>query len=138
MNEEIIARAAEIVQKNTGAGTHCVLALIDLDGCPTASTITVSKADGIRSMTFCTGLGDRTRRIEKCPCASICFTSEEYNITLKGSMEVLTDTQAKKDFWYGGMENHFSGPDDPNYCVLRFQTKSYNLLVDWKEAKGTL
>jgi hypothetical protein len=31
-----------------------------------------------------------------------------------------------------------SGPDDPNFCVLRFRTERYNLLVDWQQAQGTL
>jgi hypothetical protein len=28
--------------------------------------------------------------------------------------------------------------EDKGYCVLRFSTRRYNLLVDWKEAKGNL
>ena len=65
MHEEIIARAGEIVQKNTGENSYCVLALMDLDGYPTASTITASKANGIKWLTFCTGLGStRTNRID--------------------------------------------------------------------------
>ncbi|MGB8454587.1 MAG: hypothetical protein WCD89_19940 [Anaerocolumna sp.] len=64
MNHEIIAKAAEIVENSTGVATHCVLALIDLDGYPTASTITASKAEGINWITFCTGFGGtRTNRI---------------------------------------------------------------------------
>jgi general stress protein 26 len=50
----------------------------------------------------------------------------------------LTDPDVKKEMWYGGLANHFNGPEDPNYCVLRFKTQRYNLLVDWKEATGTL
>jgi hypothetical protein len=53
MNQEIIIKAGKIVQKNTGMGTYCVLALIDLDGYPTASTITASKADGIKRGKLC-------------------------------------------------------------------------------------
>lgn len=45
MHQELIQKAGAIIQKNTGAGTHCVLALTDLDGYPTASTITASKAE---------------------------------------------------------------------------------------------
>lgn len=139
MHEEIIAKAAEIIRKNTGEETYCVLALIDLDGFPTASTITASKADGIRSITFCTGLGGtRTKRIDRCNRASVCFNSPEYNITLVGTIEVVTDPEVKKEMWYGGLANHFSGPEDPSYCVLRFNTQRYNLLVDWKEARGSL
>ena len=139
MHEEIIKRAGEIVQKNTGENSYCLLALMDLDGYPTASTITASKANGIKWLTFCTGLGStRTNRIDKCNRASVCFNAEDYNITLVGTMEIVTDLDIKKEMWYGGLTNHFSGPEDPNYCVLRFNTQRYNLLVDWKEARGVL
>lgn len=139
MHEEIIARAGEIVERNTGEDSYCVLALMDLDGYPTASTITASKAKGIKWLTFCTGLGSiRTNRIDKCNRASVCFNAKDYNITLVGTMEIVTDLDIKKEMWYKGLTNHFTGPEDPNYCVLRFNTQRYNLLVDWKEARGVL
>lgn len=139
MNQEIIARAGEIVEKNTSETSYCVLALIDLDGYPTASTITASKAEGINWITFCTGLGGtRTNRINKSNRASVCFNAADYNITLVGTIEILTDPDVKKEMWYEGLANHFNGPEDPNYCVLRFKTQRYNLLVDWKEATGTV
>jgi general stress protein 26 len=145
MNKEIIEKAGAIIQKNTahnspvGSEPYCVLALIDDNGYPTASTITASKADGINTITFCTGLGtNKTNRISACNQASVCFTSGEYNITLVGTIEIATDAATKQETWYEGMGNHFSGPDDPNYCVLRFTTKRYNLFVDWNEAAGIL
>jgi general stress protein 26 len=139
MNEKIISRAGEIVEQNTGERTYCSLALIDLDSYPTVSTITASKADGINWVTFCTGLGsDKVHRIMKCNRASVCFNSNEYNITLIGTIDIITDPDVKKEMWYGGLVNHFSGPQDPNYCVLRFKTERYNLMVDWKEAKRRL
>jgi len=139
MNEDIIKRAGETVEKNTGAGSYCVLAQMDMDDYPTASTITASKADGINWITFCTGLGStKTNRIGKSNRASVCFSADEYNITLVGDVEVLTDPEIKSEMWYDGLANHFSGPEDPDYCVLRFKAKRYNLLVDWKEARGEL
>ena len=138
MNEQI-KKAGEIISQNTGAGTHCVLALIDANGYPTASTITASKTDGIKSMTFGTGLlSDKAKRINVCNRASVCFTSESYNITLVGDIEIVTDKDVKNEMWYEGLEHHFSGADDDNYCVLRFTTKRYNLMVDWTEIEGTL
>lgn len=139
MNIEVIRRASEIIQQNTGEETYCVLALHDLDGYPTASTITASKAHGIDWITFCTGLGGtKSNRINRCNQASVCFNSEDYNITLVGTIEIETDLDVKKEMWYGGLVNHFKGPEDPNYCVLRFRTERYNLLVDWKSASGLL
>lgn len=139
MNQEIIVRAGEIVEKCTEDRDCCVMALIDLDGYPTASTITASKSDGINWITFCTGLGGpKADRINKCNWASVCYNNGDYNISLVGTIEILTDPDVKKEMWYGGLTNHFSGPEDPNYCVLHFKTKRYNLLVDWKEARGKL
>jgi general stress protein 26 len=141
MNEEIIARAAEIVASKTGGGNegYCVLSLMDNDGYPTASTISVSKANGLNWITFCTDLNsNKTKRIENCNKASVCFDAIDHNITLVGTIEILTNPEIKKEMWYKGLENHFNGPEDPNFCVLRFNTKSYNLLVDWEEARGNL
>lgn len=140
MNREIIKRAGEIVQQNTGAGTYCILALIDENGYPTASTITAAKAEGIDRVFFGTGLaGNKAKRIEKANRAAVCFnTGGEYNITLVGTIEIITDPATKRAMWYAGLENHFSGADDPAYCVLCFRTERYNLLVDWKEAGGML
>lgn len=139
MDREIIAKAAEIVGKNTGEQSFCVLALIDAGGFPTASTITASKADGISRIDFCTGISsNKSSRVNSCGRASVCFNSAEYNITLVGTIEVLTDPAVKSDMWYSGLKQHFSGPEDPEYCVLRFITQRYNLFVDWKETAGTL
>jgi len=139
MNEEIIARAGEIIAKKTGGGNegYCVLALIDKDGYPTASTISASKAEGINRITFCTGLGsNKADRIKQCSHASVCINAIDHNITLVGTIEILTDPDIKKEMWYKGLEENFDGPEDPNYCVLLFKTNRYNLFVDWNEAKG--
>jgi len=139
MSKEIIARAGEIIAQNTGATGHCVLALLDETCGPTASTISPAKAQGIEWITFCTGLaGNSAKRAQACPRACVCFSTGEYNISLVGTIEVLTDAATKQEAWYEGLEQHFSGPDDPNFCVLRFTTAKYNLLVDWQEARGTL
>ena len=82
MNEASIARAAEIVAEKCGNAGYCTLALMDADGYPTAATISVSKAEGIQWITFCTGLGSNwVKRIERCDRASVCFNAA-YNITL--------------------------------------------------------
>ena len=145
MNQDIINKAAEIICKNTmhnsaqNVSTYCTIALIDLNGYPTVSTISPSKADGINWITFCTGLGNnKSNRINRCNRAGVCFCNDNYNITLVGTIEILTDPTIKNEMWYEGLENHFKGPDDPNYCVLMFKTERYNLLVDWKEVEGTV
>ena len=140
MNEAIITHAEEILanraKKEQGC---CVLALIDIDGFPTAATISPSKIDGIRRITFCTGTGSNwAKRIEKCNRASVCFNSEkeQYNITLVGTIEVLTDLSTKKEMWYDGMGYYFKGPEDPNFCVLQFMTQRYSLMLNEYDSNG--
>ncbi len=146
MERGVIKRAAEIIAQNTACGKpsggelYCVLALMDDEtGGPTASAITPARAEGIEWITFCTGReSNKARRAGQANRAAVCFASDCYNITLTGRVEVVTDEAVKREMWYDGLENHFSGADDPNYCVLRFRTERYNLLVDWKEARGAL
>jgi len=141
MNEKTIAKAGRIIEGKAGQGMdgYCVLALIDLDGHPTASTLSVAKANGIKWITFGTGLeGNKANRINKDNRASVCFSSAGYNITLVGTIEILTDAKSKKENWYDGLEYHFSGTDDPNFCVLRFKTSRYNLYVGEDEVSGNI
>ena len=146
MNQEIIAKAADVIQAKTGGISggmegYAVLALIDENGYPTASTLTISKADGIKWLTFLTGVeSNKAKRISKCNKGSVCLSSSAYNITLVGTLEVLTDTDTKKEMWYEAMGAIMSGPEDPAHCVLRFNTERYSLLFadDGSAAEGIL
>jgi general stress protein 26 len=138
MEQKVVEKAAEIISAEP---LNCVLALMDLDGYPTASTIMVSKNDGIKWLTFCTMVEpNKKRRIDNCNRASVCFFSTEplYNISLVGKIEVITDQKIKEEMWYEGLEHHFSGHDDENYCVLKFVTERYNLFVGYEEATGKM
>ena len=141
MNEEIIARAEKILaDRVTKEQGHCVLALIDTDGYPTAATISPAKIDGIRRIAFCTGTGSNwAKRIAKCNRASVCFNSvsAQYNITLVGAIEVLTDFETKKEMWYEGMGHYFRGPEAPDFCVLQFVTARYSLMLNEHDAGGS-
>jgi general stress protein 26 len=144
MNQEIIKKAEDIISSKTGyigggMGGYATLALIDENGYQTASTLTIAKADGIKWLTFCTSLNrDSVKRIKKCNRASVCINSSEYNITLVGTVEVLTDSETKKDMWFAPMAGQWSGYDDPEYCVLRFKTERYSLFIGYEEVKGKL
>ena len=139
--DNVIKKASEIISERAASGSYknqyCVLAQEDLDGRLTAAVITASKTDGIRSVTFCSGLGSNwAKRAERDSRAAVCFESDTYGITLRGRLEILTDAKSKHENWYSGLENHFTGADDPNYCVLRFTTEVYKLFIDWEETEG--
>lgn len=139
MNEKIIARAGELIAERIGSPQNfCTLAFVDPDGYPHTTTISISKAYGIHRLTFCTGKGAKDYIIKLCNKASVCINSAEYHISLTGTIEQTTDPEIKKEMWYDGLKNHFSGYDDPNYCVLIFTTERYNLLVDWQNEHGNI
>lgn len=80
MSKELIEKAEYLIQQNTvhsgpeGSSPYCVLALIDKDGVPTASTITPSKSHGIKWISFCTGFGStKANRILNNSNAIVCI-----------------------------------------------------------------
>ena len=130
MKHELVARAEAIVAKKASAGNdgYCAVTAIDENGYPSSSTISISKADGIRWLTFATELdSNRVKRMKKCDRVCVCINSAEYHISLVGTVEIITDRQAKLDAWYDGLEAFYSGVDDSNFCVLHFTTERYNL-----------
>ena len=141
MRERIISRAGEIIAQRMGNGNlgFCTLALVDEEGYPAMTTISISKADGIKWITFCTTLGANSvlRARQSCK-AGVCVNSPGYHIALNGTIEVLTDAQIKREMWYPGMEQYLTGQDDPDYCVLRFETERYNLLIDGQSVRGNI
>jgi len=140
MRDRIIARAGEIVAQRMGVGSKgfCTLALVDEDGYPAMTTISISKAEGIKWITFCTSLQANSVLCARQSCkAGVCVNSEGYHIALSGTIEVLTDAKVKREMWYEELTQNFKGYDDPDYCVLRFTTENYNLLIDWQSVRGS-
>lgn len=141
MNEKIIERAGEIIaERAKGSQNFVTLAFVDWDGYPHTTTISISKSEGIRWLTFCTGTGAKKDTIDRCNKASVCINSPEYHIALTGTIEQITDIDVKKEMWYNGLKNHFNGYDDPNYCVLKFTTERYNILLlsDGQDGQGNI
>jgi general stress protein 26 len=42
----------------------------------------------------------------------------EYYLQIQGRANVVTDRAERKAFWYDGLKEHFSGPDDPDYALI--------------------
>jgi len=149
MSEKAIRKAEEIIKSKTAEvnmGVGVTLSLLDHEGYPTTSTLSISKADGIRQIAFAGQLdSNKAKRAKENSRASVCIFDDDYeggsyyNITLVGDIEIVTDSEVKKATWYQGLEEHFpnGGLDDPNYCVLKFTTKRYNLWVDVEEEETT-
>jgi len=146
MSQNVIKKAADVIAAKAnyvggGMEGYAVLALIDEDGSPTASALTIARSDGINWLTFATSPdSNKVARIQKNNRASVCTASSEFNITLVGTIEIVDDNAAKADNWFEPMSHMWSGPDDPSFCLLRFNTARYNLFFadDESFAEGAL
>jgi Uncharacterized stress protein (general stress protein 26) len=72
------------------------------------------------------------------PTASIITPSRSDGINLVGEIEIIMADDVKREMWYDGLGHHFTGSDDPNYCVLKFTTKRYKLFSDYEDMAGVL
>lgn len=52
-------------------------------------------------------------------------------IRVEAVATVLTDAKTRKEFWSEGLGYYFKGPDDPNYCVIRFKPT----LIEFNDGK---
>lgn len=137
MNQKALAKAGEIVNAKAGfiGGSmegYVSLALMDEDGYPVITTISIAKADGIKWLTFVPGSQrNSVKRAKMCSRACVCINSRHYHISLVGTVEVLTDAKSKADNWQEPLGEYWSGPDEADYCVLRFTTQRYTIyLID--------
>lgn len=88
MRNELITKAAAIMK----AAETAVIALIDEKGFPRASTISSLKTEGVNHAWFATGLTTgKVRCIHLNNKAGLCYCDGDNNITLMGTVEILTE-----------------------------------------------
>ena len=135
MNQEVVKRAEALINsmaeyKLGGMEGYAALSLIDDKGYPSATTFCITRADGIKWLTFNTAL-DRpyAERIRKNNKACVCINSSGYTINLVGTAEALTDIESKKENWLEFFNDgtHWSGVDDPQLLIIRFTTERYTI-----------
>ena len=102
---------------------YVALAIIDENSYPTAPTLTIARAEGIKWLYVCALLDtNKVKRIGKCSRAAVCVNSSEHNITLVGTAEVLTDEKSKNDNWLPVMNDssHWRGGRRPKFLRHTF------------------
>ena len=135
MNKKVIERAEELINslaeyKAGPMAGYAALSLIDENGYPSATTFNITRANGIRWLTFNTSV-DRpyATRIDKNSKACVCINSPDYTINLVGTAEALTDLESKKENWLPLMDQmpHWCGVEDPQLLIIRFTTERYTI-----------
>lgn len=133
MTPSTIAKANAIVN-TCEEGSFSV---INQNGYPETATRSNIKSDGIYSIYFSTGNhAPMAESIGLNRKTSVCFRKENDNVTLIGETLIIEDMELKKSLWLDWFINHFpGGPEDPGYCVVRFETREVSLWIDRKQEK---
>lgn len=101
------------------------ISAVDGDGFPTTrAMLAPRKRVGIKEIYFTTNTSSRKVALYKeNPKACVYFCDNRFfrGVMLKGTAEVLTDSEIKEEIWQTGDTMYYSkGVTDPDYCVLKF------------------
>jgi len=98
-------------------------ATITEDGKPWVRYV-VGKADKDLVFRFCTHRETRKiGEIRKNPNVHLSMGAADLEtaahwLQVAGIAEISTDRVEREAFWFDGLKNYFSGPDDPSYCII--------------------
>jgi general stress protein 26 len=110
---------------------------IDSEGFPnTKAMLAPRKREGIKYLYFTTNTSSmRVGQYKANPKASIYFCDKRFfrGVMLKGTMEVLVDSENKEMIWQEGDTMYYpKGVTDPDYCVLRFTAQTGRYYSNFK------
>jgi len=128
MTNELLKKSEALMKKAEVA----YLSSIDESGYPRTATMCSLKTEGINTVWFSTGTNShKVNNYIRNPKASVCFSLDGNNVTLNGEMTIVEDMNVKTELWVDWFIKHFPlGVTDPNYCVLKFQTKYIQSYID--------
>ena len=135
MNEKVLEKANEKIKKCDDVS----FGVIDENGYPSVSTVTLVKPENISELFFSTSLHNcnKVNRLRANNKASVCCRiGRDDNITLVGTAEILVDQETKSKFWESWFIEHYTGGEtDPDYCIIQFTTKRVSLWIDKEGAE---
>lgn len=110
---------------------------VDADGFPnTKAMLAPRKREGIKTIYFSTNTSSmRVAQYRENPKACLYFCDKRFfrGVMLKGTVEVLEDSDSKGMLWQSGDTMYYSkGVTDPDYCVLRFTATSGRYYSNFK------
>ena len=94
------------------------------DGVPWVRYMAMQSRDDLTLFTASFASARKIDQIRKNNAVHICFGHDPkiYNlpyVNIQGTAEILTDPESKKNFWSEPLKQFFTGPDDPNYIVIK-------------------
>lgn len=114
-----------------------IISSVDNDGFPNSKAmLPPRKREGIKYIYLTTNTSSmRVKHYLDNPKACVYFYDKRFfrGIMLKGTMEVLQDSESKEMIWRDGDELYYpGGVTDPDYCVLKFTAHSGRYYSNFK------
>jgi len=114
-----------------------IISSVDSEGFPnTKAMLSPRMRQGIKYIYFSTNTSSmRVKQYLNNTKACLYFYDKRFfrGVMLKGTMEVLQDTQSKEMIWHDGDEVYYAkGVTDPDYCVLKFTAQSGRFYSNFK------
>jgi general stress protein 26 len=114
-----------------------IISSVDSEGFPnTKAMLSPRMRQGIKYIFFSTNTSSmRVKQYLNNTKACAYFYDKRFfrGVMLKGTMEVLQDTQSKEMIWHDGDEVYYAkGVTDPDYCVLKFTAQSGRFYSNFK------
>ncbi|UWG96256.1 pyridoxamine 5'-phosphate oxidase family protein [Dehalobacter sp. DCM] len=114
-----------------------IISSVDNDGFPNSKAmLPPRKREGIKYIYLTTNTSSmRVKQYLDNPKACVYFYDKRFfrGIMLKGTMEVLEDSESKEMIWRDGDELYYpGGVTDPDYCVLKFTAQSGRYYSNFK------
>lgn len=113
--------------------TTVIVNSVDEKGYPNSKQMFKMKHDGLRSFWFSTNTSSmRVEQFKKNSKASLYFAGEKNGLMLVGDMDICMDRESRQNLWDGetSLKYYPLGIDDPDYCVLKFTTKTGNYYMN--------
>lgn len=112
--------------------TEVTLASVNENGYPRICVLSKTKTEGIKKVYVATGTRSiKTGHFLENPKASVCVWKDGNSITLIGRVNVKQDRVIREEMWFDWFIEHFPGGiDDPDYCILEFETIEATLWID--------
>lgn len=110
------------------------------NGYPHVATRSKLTSDNISTCYFSSNTsGSMASSISKDSRASVCFRLGNDNVTLIGDASLVHDQDVKNELWIDWFINHYpEGPTDPEFALIRFDTKKLSLWIDRKVIKADM
>lgn len=118
-NEELKGKIIDVI-KNYPVGSVATIK----DGKPWVRYMAMQTEDDLTLYSTSFAVSRKIEQIKKDNNVNITFGADPKNwklpyVNVEGSAEILTDPEIKQKCWHEMLSQFFSGPDDPNYVVVK-------------------